>query len=115
MTSVWLRSTQPSLNRVEVLHIRRPIKERSDDRAPLGEQLAAAEAHGVVFQTLPFDHQHIALGRFDAVLDLRAEHALRFGQHRRDGVLQGLFELGLLPLRMRMSAISRIMASVFLS
>ena len=50
-------------------------KEGAYDGAPLREQLGFAKTDGVVFQCVPENLQHIALGVLDAVVDLGASKA----------------------------------------
>ena len=61
-----------------------------------GKQRAAAELDRVALQRVPADHQQIALGRFDALVNLVAAVAGRFGDHRAQAELDRRVELGLL-------------------
>src|SRR5204862_96604 len=56
----------------EVLDLRRLSEVRADDGAPLREERAAAERHGVVLERVPVDHQDVALGRLHALVHLVA-------------------------------------------
>src|SRR5574343_402864 len=84
------------VGQLEMLHHRWGSEERSHDGAPLGEQGGLAETHGVVFQRVPEDLQHIALGILNAVVDLGATVALGAHRHGGQATGNGFFEGGLL-------------------
>eukprot|EP01036_Dinobryon_divergens_P045682 gene45683-61072_t len=79
-----------------MLHHRGLREERADNGPPLRECGRSAEPHGVGFQGLPTDHQHIALRAFDALLHLVAQEAFRLRDHRFHATPDGLVEGGLL-------------------
>ena len=51
-------------HQLEMLHHRWRCKKRPDNRAPFGESRRAAKVHRMVFQRVPEDLQHIAVGGF---------------------------------------------------
>ena len=79
-----------------MLHNRRAREKRPHDGAPLSKQRTLTKRHGVVFQGGPIDHQQVALGAFNAVVDFEAHEALRVCHHAVDGVLDGCFKRRLL-------------------
>ena len=81
---------------IEVFHHRRRCKERPDEGAPLRKERPLAEAHSVVLQRVPEDLQDVALGAFNAAIDLGAFEALGLAGHCVQGVLDGGFEGGVL-------------------
>ena len=78
-----------------MLHIRCACKKWSDDGAPLGEGGRLAEIDRVVLQRLPPDHQQVALGRLDPLVDLVAPKAHGLRDHAFDAMLDGGVEFGL--------------------
>jgi hypothetical protein len=71
-------------------------EKRADDGAPVGKGRRLAEVDGVVFQRVPEDLQDVALGAFNALVDLEALEALGFGNHFADAALDGFVKSGLL-------------------
>jgi len=79
-----------------MLDLGRCREEWSDDTAPLGEGLGTTEIDRVVFEGVPEDHQHIALGRLDAFVDFVATEAFGFADDVFDAVDDGGIEFRLL-------------------
>src|SRR6188768_473651 len=81
---------------LEVLDHRWVREEGPHDRTPLREQRPLAEAHGVVFERVPEDHQQVALRVFDAPIDLPATIALGLRSDGRHPALDRFLERSLL-------------------
>lgn len=71
-------------------------KVRPDDGTPFGESGRTAKIYGMTFQRIPKYHQHVTLGRFDALGNLEASKACCMTNHLRDTVLNRRVELILL-------------------
>jgi hypothetical protein len=71
-------------------------EKRADDGAPVGKGGRLAKVDGVVFQRVPEDLQDVALGAFNAFVDLVALKALGLGNHFADAALDGFVKGGLL-------------------
>src|SRR5659263_369615 len=79
-----------------MLHGRWARKKWPDNCAPVGKSRRLAKVDGVVFQHLPEDLQDIALGAFNAFVDLVTLKALGFGNHGVDAALDGFVKSRLL-------------------
>ena len=78
-----------------MFHVRRLCEEGADDRAPLRERRRFTKPNRVVLQRVPADHQQVALGRLDALLDLMAEKSIGMRDHAAHAMLDRGVELGL--------------------
>jgi len=79
-----------------MLDMRGHGKEGADDGAPLGKQWRLAKAHRVVFQGIPENLKHKAIGGFNAAVDLGPPKALGTRGHGVQAQLNGLFKSSLL-------------------
>ncbi len=79
-----------------MLDLGRRSEEGPDDTAPLGECIRAAKINRVVFQRVPENHQHIALGRLDAFIDFVAAETFGGADDVPDAMDDGSVEFSLL-------------------
>jgi hypothetical protein len=71
-------------------------EEGADNAAPLGECLGTTEIHRMVFEGVPENHQYIALGRLNTLVDFVAAEALGFANDVSNAMDDGGVEFGLL-------------------
>src|SRR5271169_2036641 len=75
----------------KVLDHRRRFEERADMRTPPGKRGRSAKSHCMVFESLPFDAQRVAVRGLHRAPQLMPQIALAGGKHG-EGLGEGRFE-----------------------